>query len=275
MTVTVGFLCHDGVVLGADSQESYEGSALKRSVPKLVILPPVEDDKEEDPPDRRVIFTGAGDSSLVDKLIDETWLEAALANPTVVDIASAIERRIIELHQQYEKVYHPGYMPNAQLTYGIWCAKETRLFHSNGPVVNEVGKLTGSLLPGRASGYKATGTGNVITDYIQERMRARPHSVTDAIVLTAYMLEQAVLYGEGCGGDVRIACLQNSGKTTKVNLDQYTTSILRELDDQISQAVLAAANPRTDDKIMELLWDRAKKRLMSPVAFPFGNLPAP
>jgi hypothetical protein len=55
--------------------------------------------------------------------------------------------------------------------------------------------------------------------------------------------------------------LQNSGKTTKVNLDQYTTSILRELDDQISQAVLAAANPRTHDKIMELLWDRAKKRI--------------
>jgi hypothetical protein len=36
MTVTVGFPCEDGVVLGADSQESYEGSALKRSVPKLV-----------------------------------------------------------------------------------------------------------------------------------------------------------------------------------------------------------------------------------------------
>ena len=144
MTVTIGFLCRDGVVLGADSQESYEGSALKRSVPKLIVFPPIGSaDEAHEAPDRRLIFTGAGDSSLVDKLIDDAWLEAAIQNPNIVEIATAIERRFLELYGEYNKVFHAGYMPPAQVTYGIWCRGETRLYYAQGPVINEIGRQTG------------------------------------------------------------------------------------------------------------------------------------
>jgi hypothetical protein len=108
MTVTVGFLCKDGVVLGADSQESYEGSALKRTVPKLVMFPP---SSVPEITDRRAIFTGAGDAALVDKLIDEIWIEIGCAPPSVHEIAIEIERRIKELYAEYCELYHPGYMP--------------------------------------------------------------------------------------------------------------------------------------------------------------------
>jgi hypothetical protein len=93
MTIPVGFLCRDGIVLGTDSQESYGGCALKHSVPKQVAFPPIEiDDNEKEPPDRRVIFTGAGDSALVDKLTDKAWLEAAVASPNIVEMAAGVQR---------------------------------------------------------------------------------------------------------------------------------------------------------------------------------------
>ena len=98
MTVTVGFLCKDGVVLGADSQESYEGSALKRSVPKLVMFPPAN---IREVIDRKAIFTGAGDAALVDKLIDEIWCEIGSSPPSVQEIAIEIERRIKELYAEF------------------------------------------------------------------------------------------------------------------------------------------------------------------------------
>jgi hypothetical protein len=259
VTITVGFVCPDGIVIGADSQESYEGSALKRSVPKLVSFPPLGEgvDSQDETPDRRVIFTGAGDSALVDKLIDEAWLEAASANPTIVDIATAIEKRIVEIYREYASVYHAGYMPSATITFGIWCASETRLFYAQGPVVNRIGKLDGT----HFSGYKAFGVGNVITDYIQERMRANPKNIDDAIVLAAYMLEQAVAHGEGCGGDIRIAAIKNNGKARNIKIDRYTTLILKELDNQISRVVLQAATPQYSDKWLDVVWGAAKTKV--------------
>jgi hypothetical protein len=263
VTITVGFLCGDGIVIGADSQESYEGSALKRSVPKLVVFPPLNSDVDDpvdehgEALDRRVIFTGSGDSALVDKIINEAWLEAASANPTIVEIADAIEKRIVEIYREYTSAYHAGYMPQATVTFGIWCGSETRLFYAQGPVVNRIGEIAGA----NSLGYKAFGVGNVITDYIRERMHAKPHDVADAIVLTTYMLEQAVAHGEGCGGEIRIAAIENNGKARNVKIDHHTTLILKELDNQVSRVVLQAATPRYSDRWVEIAWDNAKKKV--------------
>jgi hypothetical protein len=203
-----------------------------------------------------VIFTGAGDSSLVDKLIDEAWLEAAIANPNIVEIATAIERRILELYGEYNKVFHAGYMPPAQVTYGIWCGGETRLYYAQGPVVNNIGRQTGL-------GYKASGMGNEITDYIRDRMRAKAATVDDAVVLTSYMLEQAIAHGEGCGGEVRISVLRNNGKAENIKIDAFTTQILKALDSQISFVLLRAAGPRISDETFGVIWEAVYKRIVN------------
>jgi|SRR5580700_1158538 hypothetical protein len=262
MTVTVGFLCTDGIVLGADSQESYEGSALKRSVPKLIALPPIDEDIRAD---RRAIFTGSGDGALIDKLIDEMWAEIGSAQASLDAIAAAIERKINDLYAKYRELYHPGYMPTADITYGIWCAGQSSLFHAHGPIVNKIGRESYSLPLFRSHvlGYKAGGVGADITDYIRERMRARPRSVDDAVILATYMLEQAVAHGEGCGGEIRIAYIRNDGTAENVIPDPYGGLILQELDLQISKLVLQAANPKNSDKRMEGLWTLAKKRIQT------------
>jgi hypothetical protein len=255
MTVTVGFLCKDGVVLGADSQESYEGSALKRSVPKLVAFPPPN---IPGTPDRRAIFTGAGDAAFVDKLIDEMWSEIGSAPPSVNEIATEIERRITELYAEYRELYHPGYMPFADITYGIWCGRESGLFHAHGPVVNRIG----SRFQSAQGGYKSAGLGSEITDYIQARMKFKPPNVDQASVLARYMLEQAVAHGQGCGGDIRISWLKNDGTAKNVEIDRHTTRILSWLDHQISQAILVAADPQYPDEFVSAILEISTKQIL-------------
>jgi hypothetical protein len=262
MTITVAFLCKDGVVLGADSQESFEGSALKRSVPKLAIFPPLEDpvllmleNRVEQKTDRRAIFTGAGDSALVDKLIDEMWVEIASADASVEAIASAVEHRIKEIYAEYKELYHAGYLPSAQLTFGIWCGGESSLFYTEGPIVNRVSRDKF----GKGLGYKAAGLGREITDYIRERLNETSVSVIGAAVLATYMLEQAIEYGQGCGGDIRMAYLKNDGTAAYVPTSEHTTKILEWLDAQMSRTILLTANPEIDDKSLDLIWEITKK----------------
>jgi hypothetical protein len=173
-----------------------------------------------------------------------------------VEIATAIERRFLELYGEYNKVFHAGYMPSAQVTYGIWCGGETRLYYAQGPVVNEIGRQVGI-------GYKASGMGNEITDYIRDRIKAKPNTVEDAIVLTSYMLKQAIDHGEGCGGEARISVLRNNGSAENINIDNFTSQILEALDGHISFALFRAANPRTSDKVIAVVWQAIYTKLVS------------
>jgi hypothetical protein len=268
MTITVGFVCADGIVLGADSLESFDGSVLKRSVSKLTTFPPLESEYGKTP-DRRAVFTGSGDSQLIDKLIEEMTAEVASADASIEQMADAIEKRIKQMYREYRNCYHAGYMPSAEITYGLWCGDRSALFHAQGPIVKEIGtelypkSRKGFVPPRMRIGYKATGQGNEITDYINARMSLLPAlNLSDAIVLATYMLEQAVAHASGCGGDIRIVWLANDGTADTVDTGNYTSALLKGLDRQLSRLFLATANSNRPDKAVENDWDDAKKILL-------------
>jgi hypothetical protein len=269
MTITVGFVCSNGIVLGADSQESFDGSVLKRSVSKLTAFPPLESEFGK-APDRRAVFTGSGDSQLIDKLIEEMSVEVASANPSIEEIAEAIETRTKQIYREYRNCYHAGYMPSAEITYGLWCGGRVALFHAQGPIVKEIGTMLypkgrkghKSLPPFRV-GYKATGQGNELTDYINARMSVPlTINVSEAIVLGTYMLEQAVAHASGCGGAIRVMWIAEDGTADMVDTGAYTSALLKGLDRQLSEIFLATANFTYTDKQMERTWDGAKKTLL-------------
>lgn len=269
MTITVGFVCGNGLVLGADSQESFDGSVLKRSVPKLIAFPPLESEAGKNP-DRRAVFTGSGDSQLIDKLIEELSVEVASANPSIEEIAAAIETRIKQIYREYRNCYHAGYMPSAEITYGLWCGGRIALFHAQGPIVKEIGTMfypkgkTGRKSPPPFRvGYKATGQGNELTDYINARMSIpMAINVSEAIVLGTYMLEQAVAHASGCGGAIRIMWIAEDGTADMVDTGAYTSALLRGLDSQLSRIFMATASYAFTDQQMEKTWDEAKKILL-------------
>src|ERR1700722_518360 len=269
MTITVGFICSNGIVLGADSQESFEGSALKRSVSKLTAFPSLESEQGKSP-DRRAVFTGSGDSQLIDKLIEELSIEVASAGPSIEEIAGAIEKRIKQMYREYRNCYHAGYMPSAEITYGLWCGGKIALFHAQGPIVKQIGTTlypkgrTGhkSMPPFRV-GYKATGQGTELTDYINARMSIpMAINVSEAVVLGTYMLEQAVEHASGCGGAIRLMWIAEDGTADMVDTGAYTSALLKGLDSQLSQIFIAMASYASTDKQMETAWDDAKKILL-------------
>jgi hypothetical protein len=275
MTITVGFVCADGIVLGADSQESFDGSVLKRSVSKLTVFPPLESEYSKTT-DRRAAFTGSGNSQLIDKLIEEMTIEVASAGASIKEMAAAIEKRTKQMYREYRNLYHAGYMPEAEITYGLWCGDKSALFHAQGPIVKEIGTVlhgkTRKGLPPLQTriGYKATGQGNEITDYINARMALHPGLSTfgaalnlgDAIVVATYMLEQAVAHASGCGGDIRIVWLANDGTADMVDTGNYTSALLKGLDQQLSRIFLATANSNLPDREMDRVWDEAKQILL-------------
>jgi hypothetical protein len=265
MTITVGFVCSNGIVLGADSQESFEGSALKRSVSKLTAFPPLESEHGK-APDRGAVFTGSGDSQLIDKLIEEMSIEVASAGPSIEEMAAAIENRTKQVYREYRNCYHAGYMPSAEITYGLWCNGRVALFHAQGPIVKEIGTIVhprgNNSPPPFRIGYKATGQGNEITDYINARMSVLTLNVSEAIVLGTYMLEQAVAHASGCGGAIRLMWIAEDGTADMVDTGDYTSALLKGLDGQLSRLFLATANSNRSDKLVESDWNDAKKILL-------------
>jgi hypothetical protein len=269
MTITVGFICSNGIVLGADSQESFEGSALKRSVSKLTAFPPLESEQGKSP-DRRAVFTGSGDSQLIDKLIEELSIEVASAEPSIEEIAGAIEKRIKQMYREYRSCYHAGYMPSAEITYGLWCGGKVALFHAQGPIVKEIGTTFHPKAgkgrkppPPFRVGYKATGQGNEITDYINTRMGAPiAINVSEAIVLATYMLEQAVAHASGCGGAIRVMWMAEDGTADMVDTGAYTSAMLKGLDSQLSEIFMVTANSHCTDKQIDKTWEDAKRTLL-------------
>lgn len=265
MTITVGFVCSNGIVLGADSQESSEASVLKRSVTKLTAFPPLESDQGKSP-DRRAVFTGSGDSQLIDKLIEEMSLAAALVeDPTLETLRDAVEESVKGVYREYQDCFHPGYMPHAEMTYGLWCRGSFGLFYSRGPIVTRIGRqmfARGRGMPIFTLGYKASGCGNEITDYINARMNTPSLNVSDGIVLANYMLEQASEHAAGCGGDIRIIWLAEDGTAENVHSDQYTSALFKAMDRSFSGLFMKTANLQCKDAFLELAWTQAKETLL-------------
>ncbi len=260
MTVTVGFLCSDGIVLGADTQESQQGSILKRNVPKLIVAPPIPTiyDRLNQPekPDRRGVFTGAGDGPLIDKLVNEIWTEVSIAPPSVTDMGSEAEAAIKRLYREYRQIYHAEHMPHAELLYGLWCNGETKLFHAFGAIVNSIGTMFGAALVG----YKATGLGSEITDYIAGRMYDKNFKVHEAAILAMYMLQQAIDHAEGCGGEANIAVIRNDGTVENMEASKsLTTKLLMELDSRFGSLMVSAADAEFKESLLDVVWAYLRK----------------
>ena len=74
---------------------------------------------------------------------------------------------------------------------------KSRLFHTQGPIVNEETR------------YASGGVGSYMADFLASRMTTI--SLTQLVVLAAYILFQAKEYVDGCGGDSHIAVLPHAG----------------------------------------------------------------
>jgi len=171
------------------------------------------------------------------------------------DVTAAIEKSIKDAHDEYGKIYQPGYLPEAHLIYGVWVANcGTKLFLSVGPVVNEV------------YSHECVGIGEVLARYIADRMFSpETMSTRTTEILSVYLLSEAKEYVDGCGGDSVVATLANGGQLHTVDADEvsWITTHLRGFEARSSSLSLRAADlnvPDEDfDRLVEIFLEDAKE----------------
>ncbi len=238
MTIAASFMCSQGAVICADTQESVD-NYLKRRVPKIAIRP--QEQLTEIVP-LRAVFAGAGDSAFIDKLIDEMWSAVAgMPSHSATDIIEAMEDALLTVHEKIWKVYGSSERPEADLLIGLWAENRIALLKAQGPILNIFTQ------------YDCIGYGQIFARYIVDRLYRPTLSIAQTILLSLYMLSQVKEHAEGCGGESHVVLMSNSGQFGWVHRSDVIDSVrhLRMLDSDIGNVLLTAPDLRILDEEFE------------------------
>jgi hypothetical protein len=239
VTIAAGFVARDGIVLCADTQETY-GQLLKLNTPKIIVRP------ESFVPGPRIVFAGAGHGPFIDKLANEAWKRVLARTPPgqFVDLCDDIETSIKDVYEEFGRIFQSGAMPDADLIYGLAAGGRKGLFRATGPIVNPVEK------------YASVGVGLYLADYIHDRLGLASTGFADSgwyEILAIYLLQQAKDYIEGCGGDSHVLTLMASGKVSVV--DRMDVALIanhiKQLDRNSSTILMSTPDLALDDDEME------------------------
>jgi 20S proteasome alpha/beta subunit len=223
VTIVLGLKTPQGVVLAADTQESYAGSH-KVNRPKLFYK---SENNLCDLPIGLAV-AGAGFGPWLDKISMAMW--DTVQDATNLDEAcSKVEDEIKKRYDEYRQILNSSI--DSELIYGVGVAGGTRLFHAWGPIVNEVHA-------------RAAGSGQAIADFLLRHFKQTTH-ITNAMALAVYILYSAKEHAEGCGGNSHLAVLQDDGESYL--LDHPQISAMEDLVKSSSRAtdvfLMFAANP--------------------------------
>lgn len=204
VTIAAGFVARDGIVLCADTQETY-GQLLKLNTPKIIVRP-----DSFIPGGPRIVFAGAGHGPFIDKLANEAWKKVSTRSPVgqFAEVCDDIESSIKDVYGEFGRIYQSGAMPEAELIYAVAVGSKTGLFKAHGPIVNPV------------SNYASVGVGLYLADYINARLGLDSPELADSRwyeILAIYLLQQATEYIEGCGGDSHVLTLMASGRINRLD----------------------------------------------------------
>lgn len=233
VTIVAGFKCADGIVLCADTEETF-GNA-KTSVPKLQVCYSSQTDHAED---LMFALAGAGNGPWVDKLVALTWAQVQTA--TSFDEACHLaEKSIKDAHEEYGNIFQPGMMPDAKLVYAVKMDGKSKLFSSDGPLVNE------------QRHFAIHGCGAELGTYIYNLMCPSwtRHTLSQLAVLAAYIVYQAKTYVPGVGGSTHLVKLRNDGGSFADfgNSDKWMEQHFQYLDGFLGPAFVASFDIDTPD----------------------------
>ena len=207
MTIAAGFVCRDGVVLGADSQVT--GSTIKFSRDKVWVLPTRD-------ASQYVAMAGAGDVVLIravrdalagsDRTSGLRHLAEALSleGPDRTNPLNRLSNRLqTELRTFYEQHIYPA--PNwkktrpLQFLLAVQAGGRAALFEQSGPTLAQT------------TAHVCIGSGSDLGQYLQES-RAREWDLADGQRAMAYLLKQVKQYSPYCGGDSTILRVPHEGE---------------------------------------------------------------
>jgi hypothetical protein len=245
VTICAGFRCLNGIVVCADTDESTE--SFKRTVPKLEVRPRLTELSEHD--SCRAVFTGSGDSSFVDALIDVMW--KAIPQKKAAKFAEVTGKMEATLISHYRKIWsiypkqtNPSLLPWADLMFAVWCADGCGLFLARGHDVSPV------------SGYVTVGCGGELAKYICDPLFDPALATEFIVLLAAFMLREVKEHVPSCGGESHVTILGNDGSiSTPSPLDiNFISTQIASYNLAVKHMPIAFANETlSDDEFSEVV----------------------
>jgi len=234
LTIIAGLKSKDGIVICADTQETF--GVTKKDVPKLIFQPSEYSEGSTD--DVAAAFCGAGDGPFIEKLIDNAWRDS-LGAESLETFCNRIEDSIKSTYADFGAIFQTGHCPSVDLIYGTKMGGRSKLFHAYGPIVIE------------KDVYVTAGNGSYIGDYIAGRTTSdRSIPLDRAVTLAVYILEEAKKNVEGCGGESHVAILRNNGASGRVGTRQIDTiaETLNMIDRKLGLFLLKTADLSVSDE---------------------------
>lgn len=244
MTIIVGIVCQDGLVMASDSQAmSFRGVAVKR----------VDYIKIYDFALNRslsVLVTGAGEVPFITKSIEmlqDKWREERISN--LRELAESAEQVMNSIQKRYviDRAKELGIMRAARKALEP-AIKPTTL---RGFALEEYGRppmftlMIGAMdnrseeaciytvhsdgVAEKAERYDSLGSGSAYAEYLLARLCAPPLAVDEAVKLGVYVVEEVKKIDPDCGGPTQVAVI------TKGSIQRKTAAEVKQLADKIIQ----------------------------------------
>jgi hypothetical protein len=189
MTIAAGFVCSDGLVLFADTEEQ-EGY-MKTEVEKIQIYPGSN---------CSLLITNAGQGYLADSLIDRIFDEIETTTADEAAIISKIRETILKFHREEVGLY-PADNEHKQVGLILGLQVDERaaiLLHSAATALRKVKQ------------FAVIGFGAEIK-FLAQQMYQKGMPIKHGILIATHLLKTAIEHVQGCGGQSRIGTLSDGG----------------------------------------------------------------
>jgi len=187
MTIAAGFVCSDGLVLFADTEEQM--GLMKTKVEKI---------REYESGDIRMAVAGAGNGSLADSLVDRLFESVEGKTPHKATILGVLRQVILDFHRE-EVAFYPSSddVKQVGLIIGLQIkAEKPLLLHSDATALRLVTQ------------FAVIGIGAEIK-FLAQQLYYEGMPVKHGVLIANHLCKTAKDHVQGCGGDSRIAILAN------------------------------------------------------------------
>lgn len=271
MTIVVGLVATDGLVVAADSQAgTLRGIRVKRTdYSKIYTL-------GEDRAEVNAIIAGAGEMAFVNKAVEELREESGRNRfGHVKQLEEAVEAAMVKLAKKYiydraaalglkDEVIGPKAGTNRQFQGGTIHTPKVNLLI--GAVDRSGQKLLASVgangVAETEESYRSVGSGAAYAEYVLSRLWSNKLSIIEAIECAVYTIEEVKKMDPDCGGPVHVMAVTKKGIEDRSSHDvRNLTNRLQgrdELIDRLWQAVVLGR--KSEKEIAEFLGSRAPER---------------
>jgi hypothetical protein len=193
VTIAVGFHTSGGIVLCADSQETV-AEYIKRHHVKIDLRPLNRITNEGS----CALFSGAGNSDLIDHLIDKLW-NAMKSKSDIDQMVAAIEDELLRIYERFVPLFPTGEL-DATFLVALWAPPDQlELIKISGPVVNR--RIAGGSI----------GFGNILSTYIANRLLYPKVQLEEALAVAIYTVNEVKQHVRECGGETHAVIISYDG----------------------------------------------------------------